>query len=213
MVGGWWCRRQQPPAIELQPSTTNLFNMPHTTHFSPTAFNYARSLLELANEGQQQAEAIAEDLRDVRQIIDANPNFALFLADPAISENERGAVIGRIFGGRILKLLEDFLGVLNEKGRLGMFAEIAGAFGELLEAQMSKVEVDVTVAQRLDDQQLEQVRQRVSQALKREAVVHQYVDDSIIGGMLLRVQDQLIDASVRYQLQAIRNRMMASIPR
>ena len=187
--------------------------MPHTTHFSPTAFNYARSLLELANEGQQQAEATAEALRDIRQIIDANPNFGLFLADPAISEAERGAVINRIFGGQISKLLLDFLGVLNEKGRLGMFTEIAGAYGELLEEQLSKVEVDVTVAQRLDAEQLEQVRQRVSSALKRDAVVHQYVDESIIGGMLLRVQDQLIDASVRYQLQTIKDRMLSSIPR
>jgi F-type H+-transporting ATPase subunit delta len=186
--------------------------MPHTTHFSPTAFNYARSLLELANEGQQQAEAIGEELRDVRQVIDANPNFGLYLADPAISQAERGAAIKKIFGGRVSKLLQDFLGVLNEKGRLGMFTEIAGAYGNLLEQQLSKVDVDVTVAQKLDDQQLEQVRQRVSTALKRDAVVHQYVDDSIIGGMLLRVQDQLIDASVRSQLQAIRTRMLASAP-
>jgi F-type H+-transporting ATPase subunit delta len=197
----------------LQPSTSNLLDMPHTTHFSPTAFNYAHALLELANEGQQQAEEIAEELRDVRQVIDANPNFGLFLADPAISELERGNVIKKIFEGRVSRLLLDFMGVLNVKGRLGMFTEIAGAYGDLLEAQLSKVEVDVTVAQKLDDQQLEEVRQRVSQALKREAVVHQYVDESIIGGLLLRVQDQLIDASVRYQLQSIKNRMMASIPR
>jgi F-type H+-transporting ATPase subunit delta len=187
--------------------------MPHTTHYSPTAFNYARSLLELANDGGQQAEPIASELRDIRQIIDANPNFALYLADPAISEAERGQAINKIFGGRVSKLLQDFLGILNEKGRLSLFTEITGAYEELLEAQLSKVEVDVTVAQKLDDQQLEQVRQRVSQALKRDAVVNQYVDDSIIGGMLLRVQDQLIDASVRYQLQSIKNRMLASAPR
>jgi F-type H+-transporting ATPase subunit delta len=184
--------------------------MAHTTHFSPTAFNYARALLELANEGQRQAEPIAEELRDIRQVIDANPNFALYLADPAISQSDRGAAMQRIFGGRISKLVLDFLGVLNEKDRLNLFGEIVGAYLELLEQQLSKVEVDVTVAQRLDDQQLEQVRQRVSQALKRDAVVHQYVDDSIIGGMLLRVQDQLIDASVRYQLQSIKDRMLAS---
>jgi F-type H+-transporting ATPase subunit delta len=187
--------------------------MPHTTHFSPTAFNYARSLLELANEGQQQAEAIGEELRDVRQVIDANPTFGLYLADPAISQAQRGESIKKIFGGQASKLLQDFLGVLNEKGRLGMFIEIAGAYGSLLEQQLSKVDVDVTVAQKLDDQQLEQVRQRVSSALKRDAVVHQYLDDSLIGGMLLRVQDQLIDASVRSQLQAITTRMLASAPR
>ena len=185
----------------------------HTVHYSPTAVIYARSLLELANEGGQQAEAIAEELRDLRQIVDANPNFALYLAAPAISQADREQTIKKIFDGRVSKLVEDFLGVLNEKNRLNLLTEIAGAYLALLEDQLSKVEVDVTVAHRLDDQQLEEVRQRVSSALKRDAVVHQYVDESIIGGVLLRVQDQMIDASVRYQLQAIRDRMLSSIPK
>jgi F-type H+-transporting ATPase subunit delta len=68
--------------------------------------------------------------------------------------------------------------------------------------------VDVTVAQRLSPDELENVRRRVSQALGKDAVVHQYVDESIIGGLVLRVQDQLIDASVRYQLDAMKQRLL-----
>ena len=63
----------------------------------------------------------------------------------------------------------------------------------------------MTVAQRLTAEQLEQVRQQVSQALKKDAVVHQYVDESIIGGLVLRVGDKLIDASVRNQLETMRS--------
>ena len=50
----------------------------------------------------------------------------------------------------------------------------------------------------------------MSQALKKDAVVHQYVDESIIGGLVLRVQDQLIDASVRHQLDAMKQRLLAA---
>jgi F-type H+-transporting ATPase subunit delta len=87
------------------------------------------------------------------------------------------------------------------------------AFNDLLEEQLGNVEVDVTVAQRLDAGQLEQVRQRVSQALGRAAVVHQYVDESIIGGLVLRVQDKLIDASVRFQLDQMRRRLLQAVPK
>ncbi|MBV8781315.1 MAG: ATP synthase F1 subunit delta [Phycisphaerae bacterium] len=184
--------------------------MPHTTHFSPTALSYAQALLDLANERDQQQEAVGQELRDIRQIIDANGTFAQFLADPAIGEAEKGQTLQKIFGGRISKLLTDFIGVLNQKGRLSMIPEIVGAYDELLDEQMSKVEVDVTVAQKLDDGQLEQVRQRVSAALKRDAVVHQYVDESIIGGLVLRVQDQLIDGSVRHQLESIKEKLMSA---
>ncbi len=183
--------------------------MPHTTHFSPTAFSYAQALLELANE-KNQATVIGEELRDLRQIIDTNESFALYLADPAISVAERAGMIERVFGGRISPLLKDFLGVLNQKKRIAILDEIAGAFDALLDEQAGKVEVDVTVAQTLDDAQLEDVRQRVSRALNKDAIVHQYVDESIIGGLILRVQDQLIDGSVRHQLQSIKERMLAA---
>jgi F-type H+-transporting ATPase subunit delta len=70
--------------------------------------------------------------------------------------------------------------------------------------------VDVTVAQRLTSEQFEEVRRRVGQTLKREVVLHQYVDESIIGGMVLRIQDRLLDASVRAQLQALRRKLLSA---
>ncbi|HEY8666622.1 MAG TPA: ATP synthase F1 subunit delta [Tepidisphaeraceae bacterium] len=185
--------------------------MAHTAHFSQAAHNFANALLELATE-QQQETAIAQDLRDLRQVLDSNPVFREFLADPGISEEERGGVVKRLFDGKVSPLLMHFLGVLNVKGRLGILPEISGAYDEALEEQQGKVEVDVTVAHRLSAEQLEQVRARVSTALKRDAVVHQYVDESIIGGLLLRVQDQLIDASVRNQLQAMKQQLLAARP-
>jgi F-type H+-transporting ATPase subunit delta len=93
---------------------------------------------------------------------------------------------------------------------MGKIEEIARAYDELLDERLGKIEVDVTVAQRLGPDQLEQVRRSVSAALKKDAVVHQYVDESIIGGLVLRVQDRLIDASVRAQLEGMRRRMLGA---
>jgi F-type H+-transporting ATPase subunit delta len=104
----------------------------------------------------------------------------------------------------------DFLLLLNSKRRLAIFQEIAAAYDDLLEDQLGKVEVDVIVAHRLSADELEQVRQRVSGVLKKDAVVHQYVDESIIGGLIIKVQDQVIDASVKSQLEAMRRQMLAA---
>ncbi len=101
----------------------------------------------------------------------------------------------RIFRGRISDLLLNFIGVANEHGRLKLLPQMIGAYEELLQVQLGKVEVDVYVARILPADELEAVRKRVSAALKKDAVVHQYVDDSIIGGMILRVGDKLIDAT------------------
>jgi F-type H+-transporting ATPase subunit delta len=178
---------------------------------SSVATAYAKPLLDLARE-QNQAEAIGEELSGLKEVVESNPNFAEFLANPAISEAERGEVLQRTFEGRVSPLLSNFLRVLNARKRLGVLPQISDAYDDLLDELFGKIEVDVTVAQRLTPDELEEVRRRVSEALGKEAVIHQYVDDSIIGGLLLRVQDRLIDASVRSQLRTLKNQMLAARP-
>jgi F-type H+-transporting ATPase subunit delta len=183
--------------------------MSKTTRPPTYAVNFARSLLELATE-RNEAAPVAQELAGLREIVDGNRSFQMFLADPGISIAERDQMIDRLLKGRVSPLLENFLRVLNNHGRLGGIVHVVDAYDELLDEQLGKIEVDVTVAQKLEPAQLEQVRQRVSQALKKDAVVHQYVDESIIGGLVIRVQDKLIDASVRTQLAALRRRLIES---
>jgi F-type H+-transporting ATPase subunit delta len=188
------------PVLQKMPKRTN--------QIAPYAHAYAQSLLELANE-QNLAPQIGSELEQLRQIIDENPTFRLFLSDPAIGETERGDVIKRVFEKNVSPLLYNFLRVLNAHGRLRGLSGIIDAYDDLLDSQLGKVEVDVTVAQKLSPQQLDQVRDRVSAALKKQAVLHQYVDPNLIGGMVVRVQDKLIDASVRTQLAAMKQQMLS----
>ena len=176
-------------------------------HHDTIDLTYARSLLELANEGNE-TEAVANEVGSLGQILDENPLFAKFLRDPGISEEERSALIDKTFGDKLQPLVGKFVRLLNRRGRLGRLPEIVAAFEFLLDEQLGKVEVDVTVAEKLGDDELERVRGKVSEALKKDAVVHQYVDKEIIGGMILRVGDKVVDASVRRQLSAMRERLL-----
>jgi F-type H+-transporting ATPase subunit delta len=183
--------------------------MPRQQKASPTAVAYAQSLLELANESKS-APSIGQELQGIGQIIREQPTFRLYLADPSISAVERREALDRIFRGNVSPLVLNFLGVVNDHNRLGLLEQIIDAYDDLLDEQLGKVEVDVYVAQKLPPEQLEQVRKRVSAALKKDAVVHQYVDDSVIGGLILRVGDKLIDASARSQLQAMKQKLMSA---
>ena len=183
--------------------------MKAATANSPTVLAYARSMLELGNE-RKQADKIGRELSGLREVLDENPAFGAFLADPGIGTAERTGALEKIFRGRVSPLVMNFLLVMNDKGRLRLLKQVADAYGALLDEQNGKVEVDVTVAKKLGREQLAEVRERVSQALGKDAVVHQYVDEDIIGGLILRVEDKLIDASVRNQLDMIRERMLAA---
>jgi F-type H+-transporting ATPase subunit delta len=182
---------------------------------SPIAVTYAQSLLELAESQSEMpggAEAVGRELAELRKVLLGEPLGMALLVDPAIGDEERQKLIDRVFSGRVTPLLLNFLHILAEKGRLGLLPAIAGAFKELLDRQMGRVEADLTVAHRLDAPALESVRQIVAAALHREVVLHQYVDPAILGGLVLRVQDKLIDGSVRAALAAMRERMLAKRP-
>jgi F-type H+-transporting ATPase subunit delta len=178
-------------------------------HPSPAAFAYATALLELANE-RSLTDAIAVELGGLRQVLAENPTFRAYLSDPSIGDSERAELLKKVFAGQIQPLLEHFLEVLAAKGRLNHLEQIANAYDHLLDQQNGKIEVDVTVAHKLSPEQFEQVRSKVSAALNKDAIVHENVDESIIGGLILRVQDKLIDASVKTQIAALRTQLLAA---
>jgi F-type H+-transporting ATPase subunit delta len=179
----------------------------------PTAISisYARALIELAT-AQHQAQQVGEEIAAIRQVLDSDPSFGAFLSDPAIGRSVRSASLDRIFAGSASQLVMNFLRVLDRNGRLDHLSEIAAAFADLLDEQLGNVEIELTVAQQLNVDELERVRQQIGAALNRNAIVHQTVDDAIIGGMIVRVKDRMIDASVRYQLKAMKEKLLAAAP-
>ena len=181
-----------------------------TTNYLPVDLSYAQALLELAGDD---AANIGEELSDLRQIVDENPTFQKYLADPSIGVVERTGMLDRTFKGKVSQLVWNFLGVLNAKNRLGRLADIAGAYHMRLDEKLGKVEVELSVAQPLTEEQLISAQQQISSALGKDAIVHSHVDESIIGGMIVRVKDKLLDASVRYQLQAMKEQLLAKMPK
>src|SRR5438105_14197158 len=106
-------------------------------HSSPVAVTYARSLLELANE-QKQAEAIGQELSDLQKILEENETFRAVLADPGINTAERRGLLDKVFRGRVSPLMMNFLGVLNEHGRLRLLDQIAASYDDQLNDLLGK---------------------------------------------------------------------------
>ncbi len=179
----------------------------HTKQHSPLVVAYAKSLLEVAIE-QNVAEQVGAELAELRQIVLDHEDVRRFFESPGISETQRAAVLDKALGEQGAPLVRNFLHVLNRRAMLSRLADIAQAYKSLLDAHLGKIDVDLTVAVRLSDEELEKVRQRIGAALGKDPVISQQVDDGIIGGMILRVEDRVIDASVRQQLQTIKKRLL-----
>ena len=181
------------------------------THKIITALaeTYAEALFELTEEAGNSAE-IAEELERLANLVAEQPDLMSLLHNRAIPKNRRAQSLRDIFEGRVSELVYKFLQVLNTNDRLGRLEEVAAAYIKLNKAQRGEVDVDVYSARPLDKGQMRDIADRVGGALGRTAVIHPRVDESLIGGLKLRVGDRLIDASVAAQLERLKRQMTES---
>src|SRR4051794_26179226 len=126
--------------------------MATANHPNPTAVAYAQALLDLAAE-QHQEEAIAQELRDVRDLIAGYPAFGQYLKDPAVGVTERQATVQKALQGWVSPLMWNFVRVLASKGRAGLLADLSATYDEMLAKRQGRVDVDVTVARELTGEQ------------------------------------------------------------
>lgn len=173
------------------------------------AFTYARSFFMLADSkgGRALIEDVLGQLEEILDLAFADKKFGEFLASRTLSVKDRSGALQRIFKGRVDDLTLQFLQVLNRKGRLQHLAGITAAFDSLVQEKFGRVEIDVITAETIPPEALNALRSRLATALKKEVIAHPYVDPSMIGGVKLKIGDQLVDGSVATQLRRIRDRL------
>jgi F-type H+-transporting ATPase subunit delta len=173
---------------------------------------YAASLFEVAEAkgGQAKIEAIGAELGEIVEMARGDARFAEFLSSRILAVKDRAASIRSILGGKADPMVVNLLLVLNDKGRLGHLGVIALAYDEIVQEKFGRVEVDVFTVAPVDEDQMAALKDRLQARLGKEPVMHGYQDASMIGGLKLRVGDQLFDASIETRLRRMRERLGSS---
>lgn len=170
---------------------------------------YGQAIFELAEQSGQLDE-VANEMQQIGELWASNEQFAWLLSSQMLSTSERNSVIENLFGNRTSKILCRFLLVANQRNRLDRLRGIIRAFARLMDEHRGLIVVDAFVAQRMDDAAAKTTADRLSVALNRRVVLHQYVDPQMLGGLKLRVGDRLIDGSVATQLRRIKNKLISA---
>ncbi|QQE10874.1 ATP synthase F1 subunit delta [Planctomycetota bacterium] len=169
---------------------------------------YAQALIEIAEE-HGELETVAAELRELDRLIVEEPDMMRIMRNLAISKREKAGFIQRVFQGRFSDTLYKFLQVVNEKDRLVSLAGIVVAYDEMLRDRKNVVRVDAWVARELDAVEIAAVSQSIGESLGGKTVeLEQQVDESLIGGLKIKVGDKLIDASVSSQLKLMQQRLI-----
>lgn len=173
---------------------------------------YAQALHELACQ-----RGITDDVRKELWLLDElackNKELVLFLRSPAIKPKQKIASIKRIFGSAVSELVLDFLCVLANRGRLGLLDEIPRRYVQLDNEYAGRIEGTITTAIKLSKEELTTITEQVERVLNKAVVLDNLVDQSIIGGMVLKVGDKLMDNSVRSNLTRFGNDLRTEFDR
>jgi F-type H+-transporting ATPase subunit delta len=170
---------------------------------------YADALRTVA-EQRGVAEEVGRELRAIVSEVYANrPEVEAALASPVVKRSAKIPVLEHAFKNNVSDLLFNFLVVLNGKDRLQLVRHVAAAYRDIQDEQAKRVRVSVRSAVPLTDAQAEQLKQTISQATGLEPILQPKVDDSLLGGMIVQVGDRVFDSSVRYQIENIRNQLLA----
>ena len=169
------------------------------------ALVYGRALFEAATEAGT-VERTGADLRSFVGALEHSPELASFVFNPQIEPDAKRRVIGQLTeqGDR---LVVGAIVVLLEKGRIAYVGEVADAFEQLAAAASKVVDVEVTTAVPADARVEEEIRSRVLQATGLGARITSRVDPAILGGLVLRIGDVVVDGSVRGRIRQLGTRL------
>ena len=170
---------------------------------------YAEALVGLA-EKNNELDELAEEVAALQQMAADSAELNKLFTSPVIGAADRTALVQRLFEGKTSDNLYKFIQVVNRKGRLAALPGICGAVAQIVAAKRGQIDVQATVAQPLDDASAARVAQELGQTLGKTVNLHQTVDQSILGGMKLRIGDRLIDASVATRLTRIQHKLAAA---
>ena len=172
------------------------------------ARNYAETLLALARKANA-LEAWGTMINAVADAVTSDARLGNFLAAPQIAASDKTRVIAKAFGDSLPSPLVRFLQKLVQNRRQTLIPQIAVEYGNLVDEAAGRVHAQVTLAREATDADRATIAAQLSRQLGKTIVPHVHINPAILGGVVVRVGDKVMDGSVRKRLATLRSRLTA----
>jgi len=172
------------------------------------AKNYAEALLELARRAEDPA-GWGKLMRDVASGMQDDITVQHFLESPKVSEQQKNEVFFQAFGDRVPRHFLRFLQTLVRKRRQMLIPEIATEYDKLLDIHEGRLHANVTVAREASAADATRIGEQLSRVMGKNVVPHMNVNPAILGGVVVRIGDTVMDGSVRRRLARLKGHMLA----
>lgn len=174
---------------------------------SEVAKRYAVGLFELALE-KNMIDTIAEEMRSIAEVCKQDKTLLNFLTAPQIRDQDKEEVIKAVFADRVSPPVKRFIDFIIEKRRSKYMIEIAEAFNDLVLESQGFLKTRVETAIELTEEETRALQKKLEQKTGKKILMSKFVRPQILGGMIVYLGSQIIDKSIRHDLQILRDRLL-----
>ena len=168
---------------------------------------YAEALFEAARE-REELEEVLSDLKEFVTALHESEELRLFFYGGQIPERQKRRALDGLTEG-MQTSTTNFLKVLVDNGREEILEEVLARYEQLVKEHLGRIEVEVTTAVELSEEQLDRLKERLERVLEgREVILEANVNPDLIGGAVFRFGGRLMDGSIRGRLESLREVML-----
>lgn len=173
------------------------------------AKKYAAAMFELAQE-ENKLKEYGKQLEDIRQLFETQPLLKAYMGNPQIQSAEKKELLNKVFGDDVDKTVRNFMLLLVDKHRITLIEEIVGKYQALSNEAQNIVIAHVTTATALSKQQKHDLTAKLEAITDKHVKLKTHIDESIIGGVIVKMGDKLIDGSVTNRIKSLEKQLMAN---
>ena len=170
------------------------------------ATRYANALMELATE-KNVLKQVADDMELVFNGIAYSKELRTILKSPVIKTEKKETILNEIFKNRIGDVSANFLQFVIKKKRENLIYDILKRFKELYYLRINRVEAKITSSVELTEQQKDQLQSSLKKYTQKDVTSIFAIDDSIIGGFVVKIDDTVLDSSIKQKLNKLRKKL------
>lgn len=166
------------------------------------ARRYARALFSIGKKaGAKELDSFGQELASLAQAIEGSPELGKIFRNPIFSHEEKRAIISKVLDGiKVSATIRNFCFLLAEKNRLALIPDIQAFYNILLDAEQGVVRGELVTAIELPKSKRDEVKSQLEKQANQKLILDFSVNKGILGGVMLKIGDQVLDASLRAQL-------------
>lgn len=176
---------------------------------SEVAKVYAGALLEIAHK-KNAISKIEEELNFLAELLKNDQDLLRYISSPGIAKDSKKQFIDKVFGSELSELISNFLKVLIDNGRQQDLQDISVAYSELLDIVNNRQKVRLVSSVKLDSDIINKIKKTLEDRFNKIIMIEEVINPSILGGMIVQVDDLIIDASLKKDVIKLREKLLQS---